>query len=65
MKSTKWWIMASISFFVGMIVCLCGNIFKDSAIGVYFILLDCLFIITGWVLYAIGLVKYVRERRSS
>lgn len=61
MKSTKWFIMASISFFVGLIVCICGQIFKDTAIGVYLFLLDWACIIIGWVLYAIGLVKRIRK----
>ena len=52
-KSTVTWIMASISFFVSMLMLACGFIFAEAAAT--FVMLDWVFIIAGWVLWFIGL----------
>ena len=62
MTCRTWWIMASVSFLVGMIMGGIGMIFNDAAFSVYLILLNWGFAIAGWVLWAIGLVSYFRWR---
>lgn len=62
MTCRTWWIMASISFLVGMIMGGIGMIFSDAAFSVYLILLNWGLAIAGWVLWAIGLVSYLRWR---
>lgn len=62
MTCRTWWIMASVSFLVGMIMGGIGMIFSDAAFSAYLILLNWGFAIAGWVLWAIGLVSYLRWR---
>ena len=62
MTCTNYWIAASISFFVGMVMGLCGIIFREAAIGAYLVLANWVLVGIGWVLYFIGLVNYFRWR---
>lgn len=62
MTCRTWWIIASISFLVGMIMGGCGYIFREAAIGMYFALLYLGFVVIGCVLWGIGLVSYLRGR---
>lgn len=62
MTCTNYWIAASISFFVGMVMGLFGMIFGAAAIGVYLVLANWILAGIGWVLWFIGLVNYIRYR---
>lgn len=62
MTCRTWWIMASISFLVGMIMSALGHIFIEAAVGLYLALGACGFVVAGWVLWAIGLISYLRWR---
>lgn len=62
MTCTTWWIMASISFFVGLIMNLCSWLFMATVVGTFLALLGLGFVIAGWVLWTIGLVSYIRRR---
>ena len=62
MTCRTWWIMASIAFLVGMIMGGISFILGEAAISVLFALLNWGFAIAGWVLWAIGLVSYLRWR---
>lgn len=58
MTCRTWWIMAMISFAVGILMTVFSFIFRDVAAGVYFVLLNWGFVFIGWVLWGIGLVNY-------
>ena len=62
MTCRTWWIIASIGFWVGMIMGLFSSIFAEAAAGLYLALLSCGFVVAGWVLWAIGLISYLRWR---
>ena len=53
-KSTITWIMASISFFVSMLMLAAGFIFDKAMVT--FVALNWSFVISGWVLWFTGLV---------
>ena len=53
-KSAMTWIIASISFFVSMLMLACGFIFTEAAVN--FVALNWAFVIAGWVLWFTGLV---------
>lgn len=62
MTCRTWWIMASISFLMGMIMSVLGYIFIEAAVGLYLALIACGFAAAGWVLWAIGLISYLKWR---
>lgn len=62
MTCRTWWIGASISFLVGMIMSALGYIFMEAAAGLYLALAACGFVVAGWVLWAVGLISYLRWR---
>ena len=62
MTCRTWWIMASISFLVSIIMSACSHIFSEAAIAVYFVALMVGFVVAGWVLWAVGLVSYLKWR---
>ena len=63
MTCRTWWIMASISFLVGMIMGGIGMLIGNDVTAAVLILLNWGFAIAGWVLWFIGLVNYIRWRR--
>lgn len=65
MSSTKWWIMAATSFLVGMFMSVLSMITGLAGIAGVFVILNLVSVIVGWVLWTIGLVTYLRRRRSS
>ena len=61
MTCRTWWIIASVTFLVGMIMGLVSNFVGDAA-SLYLALLNVGFAAAGWVLWGIGLVSYIRGR---
>lgn len=57
-----WWIIAMISFLVGMVFSAFAFIFMEVAAGLYLSLVACGFVAAGWVLWIIGLVSYLKWR---
>lgn len=62
MTCRTWWISASITFLVGMIMGLISFIFKEAAISVYLALGNVGLAAAGWVLWIIGFISYLRWR---
>ena len=62
MACRTWWITASITFLVGMIMGLFGFIFKEATVGAYLVLGNIALVVAGWVLWVIGFVSYLRRR---
>lgn len=62
MTYRTWWFIAMISFLVSMITLAFGYAFREVAVGVYLVLVSCGFNASGWVLWLIGLINYLRWR---
>lgn len=62
MTCRTWWVIASVTFLVGMIMGLASNFVGVAAVSTYLALLNVGFVIAGWVLWGIGLVSYIRGR---
>lgn len=62
MRATQYWIWTAISFFVSMIFSLISVVFGPAAFGGIFVILMLITVLTGWALWFIGLVNYLRMR---
>ena len=62
MTCRTWWIIASVNFLVGMILGAFSYFVGNATANMILALLNVGFVIAGWVLWAIGLVSYIRWR---
>jgi hypothetical protein len=62
MRCKDWWIIASISFLVGLIMSALGYIFMETVAGLYLALIACGFVVSGWALWVVGMISYLRWR---
>ena len=62
MNSATWWIMAAISFMISMILSAVYMFVNNADAAVILSLLQLGFVISGWVLWIIGLVSRFRRR---
>lgn len=62
MNARNYWIAASVSFFVSMMFSLCSYVFGAAVLGGAFVIGLLTTVVLGWVLWAIGLMNYLRGR---
>ena len=62
MSSVTVWIIASIVFFVSMIMFACGWLITNAAVAGMFCCIGIGMVCAGWILWGIGLVNYIRHR---
>lgn len=62
MKATRYWIAASVSFAISMVMSLLSWALMGTPVVTIFVALLLASVVTGWVLWVIGLINYLRRR---